>query len=135
MQCSTADLSSVLCGTTARAFGEGLNARFREFFIPRWMSSVPPPDVALKGSCETTLGAPAKPINKPGSVFGDRSHMQFCSDRTAESAVGLDLLSRIVDNWRTHSGNARVIRPVETMLGWPGCESRLKDVRAPVLVL
>lgn len=124
-----------LCGTTARAFGEDLSARFREFFVPRWMSSVPPPDVALIGSCTTTLGAPAKPVQKPGSVFGDRSHMQLCGGRTAESVVGLDLLSRIVDNWRTHIGEARVVRPVEAMLNWPGCESRLAGVRVPVLIL
>ncbi|KAF8595521.1 alpha/beta-hydrolase [Ceratobasidium sp. AG-I] len=125
----------VLCGTTAQAFGEDLNVRFREFVVPRWMVSEPPPNAALMGSCPTTLGAYAKPVDKPGSVFGDRSHMQMCGERTAESAVGLDLLCRIVDNWRTHTGEARVVRPVETMLNWPGSESRLAGVKAPVLVL
>jgi hypothetical protein len=100
------------------------------------MSSIPPPDIAVMAACVTSLGAPAKPADKPGSVFGDRRPVQHDEgERTAESAVGLELLCRIVDNWRTHTGQDKCVKLVETMLNWEGCESRLGGLKVPVLIL
>ncbi|KAG8735826.1 hypothetical protein FRC12_017883 [Ceratobasidium sp. 428] len=100
------------------------------------MASVPPPDAVLQASCLPTFGAPVKPADQPGSAFGDRKQVSEAGgERTVESAVGLELFSRIVDNLRTHTGDQRVKKPVETMLNWGGSESRLGNLKAPVLVL
>lgn len=125
----------VLCGSTAYPFGEPAASAFRQFLIPRWMATVPPPDLEVFNACHSSLGVAPKTADKPGSVFGDRVPVQDDGERTAESAVGLELLSRIVDNYRTHTGEVRVSRTIETMLNWPGSEPRLGDLKAPMLIL
>ncbi|KAG8678888.1 hypothetical protein FRC08_017401 [Ceratobasidium sp. 394] len=126
----------ILCATTPRKFGPELSIRFRQFLIPNWMASIPPPDAALTISCLTTFGVPAKPADQPGSAFGDRKSVpDGGGERTVESVVGLELLCRIVDNWRTHTGDNKVVKPVETMLNWGGSEDRLGGVKVPVLIL
>ncbi|KAG8698338.1 hypothetical protein FRC09_007287 [Ceratobasidium sp. 395] len=126
----------ILCATTPRPAGPELSLRFRQYLIPGWMATVPPPDAALQASCLTTFGAPAKPADQPGSAFGDRKPVSDESgERTTESAVGLQLFCRIVDNWRTHTGEQKVMKPVETMLAWEGSESRLGGIKVPALIL
>ncbi|KAF8595519.1 alpha/beta-hydrolase [Ceratobasidium sp. AG-I] len=125
----------ILCGSTAYPFGEPSESAFRQYLVPRWMATVPPPDLEVFNACHSSLGVAPKTADKPGSVFGDRATMQDNGERTAESAVGLELLSRIVDNYRTHTGEERVSRPIEILLNWPGSESRLSDLKAPVLIL
>lgn len=128
-----------MIGTTAIPFAKEFAEKTRHALLPAWMSSVPPPDAALKVLIMTNAGAAPKPADAPGSVFGDRATGQPTvldgAQRTAESVVGIDVLSRIVDNWRTHVGEARVVRPIEVMLNWGGSESRLGNVTAPALVL
>ncbi|KAG8736025.1 hypothetical protein FRC10_009875 [Ceratobasidium sp. 414] len=126
----------ILCATTSRNLGPELSTRFRQFLIPNWMASIPPPDATLMASCLTTFGVPAKPADQPGSAFGDRKPVSDDGgERTVESAVGLELVCRIVDNWRAHTGENKVVKPVEAMLNWEGCEDRLGGVKVPVLVV
>lgn len=125
----------ILCGTTSRKFGEPAESSFRQYLVPRWMSSIPPPDLEVMNACQSSLGVAPKAADKPGSTFGDRKPVQDDGERTAESAVGLEVLSGIVDSYRTHTGEARVSRPIEIMLNWPGCESRLGSLKVPVLIL
>ncbi|CAE6381015.1 unnamed protein product [Rhizoctonia solani] len=127
----------ILVGSTCRPYPPEFSARMRDVLVPVWTSSMPPPDIALAGSIKSTLGAPAKSPEEPGSVFGDRAYVQTDgpSARTAETVAGIELLSKIVDNWRTHVGEMRVQKPVDTMLEWQGCEGRLGSVDAPVLII
>lgn len=123
-------------GSTCRPYSSRFRTHMRDIFVPAWSSSVPPPDSALARSIQSTLGAPPKSPEEPGSVFGDRAHVdQVGETRTAESVVGIELLSKIVDNWRTHIGETKIKRPVDVLLEWEGCEARLRGMVAPVLIM
>ncbi|KDN40233.1 hypothetical protein RSAG8_08296, partial [Rhizoctonia solani AG-8 WAC10335] len=90
----------------------------------------------LSRSIQSTLGAPPKSPEEPGSVFGDRARVEQVGEtRTAETAVGIELLSKIVDNWRTHTGEMKLQKPVDVLLGWEGSEARLGGLIAPVLII
>ncbi|CAE7067814.1 unnamed protein product [Rhizoctonia solani] len=126
----------ILIESTCRPYSSQFRTHMRDVFVPEWSSSVPPPDSALARSIQSTLGAPSKKPEEPGSVFGDRAHIDQAGEaRTAESAVGIELLSKIVDNWRSHTGEVKIRRPVDVLLGWGGSEARLGSVVAPVLII
>ncbi|CUA77735.1 hypothetical protein RSOLAG22IIIB_06751 [Rhizoctonia solani] len=127
----------ILIGSTCRPYSSQFRTHMRDVFVPVWSSSDPPPDSALARSIQSTLGAPPKRPEELGSVFGDRAPIdhQPHGTRTAESAVGIELLSKIVDNWRTHTGEMKLHKPVDVLLGWEGCEARLRSVATPVLII
>ncbi|KAG8731389.1 hypothetical protein FRC11_004309, partial [Ceratobasidium sp. 423] len=122
-------------GSLCRPYPPEFGTYMREVLLPAWISSVPPPDTTLVGSIKSTLGVVPKRPDEPGSVFGDRADVQASKTKTAEDIVGIELLSKIVDNWRTHVGEMKVQKPVDVILGWGGSETRLGSVVAPVLIL
>ncbi|QRV82012.1 alpha/beta hydrolase family protein [Ceratobasidium sp. AG-Ba] len=126
----------ILCGTTARRMGPEATAVFRDWLIPAWTATNPPPNDALMASMPSSFGAPATPIDQPGSAFGDRRPVGKASEeRTTESAVGFELFCKIVDNLRTHCGEDKITKPVEALVAWPGSDTRLGGLKAPVLVI